>query len=191
LCGSQIEKIIQKFGKIILNLVHRSMDTVEFKIKPCVGCGYCCIKTPCGVAQRLHNRGIERCPELHWDGSRYVCQLTTKDGEIGENYRKELYIGAGCCSGLNTWRKDVKPRLGENEPKYININPFFKMFLHHLGGEWISGDKLWLILHAMESSLERDGHKKEEIIQIISQIRYCLSSERSERIDKFMGGMDR
>lgn len=82
------------------------------KVKECVGCGYCCIKSVCLVSASLH-KGFRECPELKWNGFRHVCKLMELLGERGERYRKELYAGEGCCSGLNTWRREIKNRIGE------------------------------------------------------------------------------
>lgn len=161
------------------------------KIRDCVGCGFCCIKSPCGAAQRLHNRFIEKCPELHWNGSRYTCKLMEKEGELGENYRRELYAGDGCCCNLNDWRRDVKPRLGEDEPTKPNhqIDSLFQKFLHTLGKQWIGGDALALTLYAYQDVLAKDGFSDEEAVSISLQVAYYLQGERSDMIDDFMGGM--
>jgi hypothetical protein len=74
---------------------------------PCLGSGYCCLKAQCVASVRLH--GVqERCPELQWDGTRYLCGLML--GEEGEYYRRDLYAGAGCSSPLSGWRQDVRFR---------------------------------------------------------------------------------
>jgi hypothetical protein len=42
---------------------------------PCNGCGVCCALSPCPLAYFLlrHREGV--CPELRWQGERYVCGL--------------------------------------------------------------------------------------------------------------------
>lgn len=78
----------------------------------CVGCGYCCMEATCtaGLAANSDRTyTTSRCPSLQWNGKRYVCELMM-DTKYGEMYREKLYAGAGCCSGLNSWRKDVKKR---------------------------------------------------------------------------------
>lgn len=69
--------------------------------KPCVGCGYCCILTPCVYSLAAY--GKLDCPALRWNGQRYVC-------DHAGDWRQELGIGAGCCSTLQTWRHDVRKR---------------------------------------------------------------------------------
>ena len=52
---------------------------------------------------------LGRCPDLRWDEAenRYFCAMAEKSEDV-----KEL-LGAGvsgCCSPLNTWRKEVRAR---------------------------------------------------------------------------------
>jgi len=73
----------------------------------CVGCGYCCIKIWCILAQVTYSEThsmSERCPALLWNGERYVCDLADEYGDF-------LYIDCGCTSSLNSWRQDVKERV--------------------------------------------------------------------------------
>ena len=48
---------------------------------------------------------------MKWDESkrRYFCERCLKPGKLGEMYREELYVGAGCCCGLNSWRQNIPP----------------------------------------------------------------------------------
>lgn len=78
-------------------------------MKACVGCGHCCLTAQCVASVTIHGR-MERCPSLEWNGTRYVCALMRLPGDEGAKWRKELYAGAGCCSPLNTWRRDVRQR---------------------------------------------------------------------------------
>ena len=76
---------------------------------PCVGCGYCCITTPCfrAAAHGWHCNEKGVCERLFWDKGRYWCQ------EIIDNPEKmeHLGVGQGCPSVLgNDWRKDIKRR---------------------------------------------------------------------------------
>lgn len=68
----------------------------------CVGCGYCCLQATCLLGVYFFGKQYP-CPALHWDGKRYRCQLA-------EEYKDDLYIGSGCSSPLNEWRKDVRQR---------------------------------------------------------------------------------
>lgn len=94
------------------------MEKHEDIVSPCVGCGYCCITSPClaGIRYFVSKKGkeikdfIKGCPGLKWNDKRYICELTLLPDEKGEEFRKELCIGAGCSSDLNNWRKNVKKR---------------------------------------------------------------------------------
>jgi len=77
------------------------MDTEEFKelnIKPCIGCGFCCLQAQCGVSYAAYGKR-SRCPQLMWNGNRYVCGFAAQ-------YFDSLFIGEGCCSNLNSWRRE-------------------------------------------------------------------------------------
>ncbi len=71
----------------------------------CVGSGYCCVKAQCMVSLALHGRKDE-CPELDWNGQRHVCKLMLMPDPQGANVRRQLSAGAGCCSSLNSWRRE-------------------------------------------------------------------------------------
>ena len=76
----------------------------------CVGSGLCCLKAQCVRSVMIHG-AQERCPELDWNGARYVCKLMQLPDPEGAFYRDDLYAGAGCCMPLfNDWRRDVKFR---------------------------------------------------------------------------------
>ena len=74
----------------------------------CIGSGYCCWKVPCGEALRVHPQLTSGpCPELKWNGERHLCGLVLRSGEKeAERLKSSLSIGDGCCSPLNTWRRD-------------------------------------------------------------------------------------
>ena len=78
--------------------------------KPCVGCGWCCLDTPCWASHRRHGH-TRRCPDLAWseDQGRYIC-LIMLDKELEPRHRLELHQGEGCCAPLNPWRDDVRNR---------------------------------------------------------------------------------
>lgn len=77
-------------------------------VRPCVGCGYCCIQTNCGA----YPGSISECPALIWDQDkqRHFCKLCLLPGKEGEDYKRNLSIGKGCCSNLNTWRNNIIDR---------------------------------------------------------------------------------
>ena len=79
-------------------------------MRHCVGCGFCCIKSVCALGQMWY--GVEptdRCPGLVWREDRYRCNLI-EERPNDESLKIELAVGAGCCCGLNTWRRKVKKR---------------------------------------------------------------------------------
>lgn len=73
--------------------------------RSCIGSGYCCWKAPCHLAQKEHGPIPGPCPELRWNGERHLCGavLAAKEKEC---LMKELFIGEGCCSPLNSWRRE-------------------------------------------------------------------------------------
>jgi hypothetical protein len=155
----------------------------------CVGCGYCCLKTPCDAARRLYP-GATACPQLRWEeqANRYVCGLMTIAGTVGESYRQELYAGAGCCSALNSWRKDVKNRHHNISDPYQNPLPqIFQIFLKCWAQEFISSDSIALVLANYIRQLEKADYAEKEINIIKSHIAHCLKENRHSHIKEFMG----
>jgi len=160
----------------------------EFKTKPCVGCGFCCIKSKCSAGQRLY-KSADVCPALIWseEKKRYYCDLMILPGMVGEGYRKELYAGEGCCSNLNSWRNNVIEREVKKENKPNNIDPLFQMFLRAIGREMISGDKLCLIISGLEHELKLKNTPDSEISDIKKLITYHLKNNRNTMFDSFIG----
>lgn len=90
---------------------------------PCVGCGYCCSKAPCGagaarwgmpaLADDLSERR-DPCKGLVWDprAGRHWCRLVLEaSGADRARLTDGLAIGGGCCSPMfNTWRAELKDR---------------------------------------------------------------------------------
>ena len=158
-------------------------------IRKCVGCGYCCIKTPCDVARRLYP-GVRSCPQLLWieEDNRYKCGLMMISGPIGVEYKKELYAGAGCCSALNSWRQDVKKRDNLDMDMIWNpLDQIFQIFLRRLASEFISNDSIFLAVSGMEKELEEKGYSKKEIEHIKTMILYQFRQNQSNFNEKFMG----
>ena len=159
--------------------------------KPCVGCGFCCLQAKCVAGQRLY-KSSDICNALVWreDKNRYVCDLMALPGILGEEYRKELYAGAGCCSNLNSWRSNVIKRTEDNKQlKINNIDPLFQMFLRAMGREMMGGDKIILILYGMESELKKKNFPDDEILQLKKLILHHIKSNRNTMFDSFMGGL--
>ena len=44
---------------------------------------------------------------MRWNGERHLCGVVVDADEEKEAWlKKNLYIGEGCCSPLNTWRRE-------------------------------------------------------------------------------------
>ena len=73
--------------------------------RPCIGCGYCCLKAMCAVGVAYLGRREDRCPFLHQDGRGvYLCALAVNGGDLAH---AALGIGTGCCSPLNSTRQEL------------------------------------------------------------------------------------
>jgi hypothetical protein len=158
------------------------------KVKPCVGCGFCCIKSKCAAGQRLY-KSSDICNALIWSEkeNRYHCDLMQLPGILGETYREELYAGEGCCAGLNSWRQNVIKRTDVKEDKINNLDPLFQAFLRSMGREMISGDALFLMISGFESELEKKMIPKNEIDEIKKLIIYHIKNSRNTKFDSFIG----
>lgn len=74
------------------------------KLKACIGCGYCCRKAPCGLPGVEWKSG--QCSELVWDKSSQCWRYRkVLESGIKSKIAEQLSIGAGCCSGLNTYQR--------------------------------------------------------------------------------------
>jgi len=155
----------------------------------CVGCGFCCIKAPCEAARRLYG-SVAKCRQLEWieKEGRYRCGLMMFAGPLGEQYRKELHAGAGCCSNLNSWRRDVKRRDLVDMDQYWNpIDSIFQMFLKSLATNFVSSDKIELTIYSMEKDLKLTGYSDKEISQIRVRILMMFTNNQSSFMKQFMG----
>jgi hypothetical protein len=159
------------------------------KIKDCVGCGFCCTQAVCSAGQRVYP-GAKYCPALKWNGKRHICNLMNLPGILGETYRVELYANEGCCSNLNSWRREpLQDRTKKIEIQQETIPELFQIFLHCLGKEWISPDVLYLTISAFLRELEKKGYsdkKRENIGQLI--VHYLKGNESSFK-KGFMGSL--
>ena len=147
--------------------------------RECVGCGFCCRKAPCWVAQRVFG-SVTECPALMWDEKqeRWFCDLCRKPGDMGAQYRKELYVGEGCCCGLNSDRQNI-PRPKRNVP--INImSRDCQILLREFGrnGMFINPDLIYLVLCGAADELGEEW-KKEAI--------RALKENRNHIADSFQG----
>ena len=160
-----------------------------YKVSQCVGCGYCCMKTPCDASQRLY-KGATLCPQLEWSekNNRYICGLMVIPGALGQDYRQELHCGAGCCSSMNSWRQDVKKRIPDLQ--HTNYNPLpeiMQVFIKNLGGQFISSDCIHLALGGLQVDLIKRKYDPDEVNYIIKSIYNAFGSQRSSFTEEFMG----
>lgn len=73
-------------------------------LRRCVGCGYCCQQAPCALGYVLHGLG-RPCPSLVEQDGRFWCrQVLEARGAARDRIVKDLSIGGGCGSSLNTMR---------------------------------------------------------------------------------------
>lgn len=158
-------------------------------IKECVGCGYCCMKAQCGASLRLHGSGLSRCPELIWDNNdnRYICKLMRVSGDIGFRYRQELFAGAGCCCGLNTWRNDIRNRDANSSAPEIEIPEIMQHFLSAMASEFMGSDKIFFILQGWMKRLIKSGMPEEEAKQYAMKAAHYIQQQRSSMVEGFMG----
>jgi hypothetical protein len=149
------------------------------------------MRAPCSASARLYP-GATICPQLQWheDKGRHMCGLMMIPGIVGESYRKELFAGAGCCSNLNDWRKDVKQRTPISDGLHNIIGEFFQIFLRALARQWISGDAIHLTFAAMKHELIQRGYREADANMIVKQAIHCFSQQRTNRYDDFIGGFD-
>jgi hypothetical protein len=163
------------------------MDDLEIgRIRSCVGCGFCCIKSPCSAGARLYGSAVVRCASLEWRETRYYCKLMELPGSQGESYREELSAGAGCCSNLNSWRTDVKDRFPKDDTNIFYLDPIFQEFLNCLGREFVSSDSIKLSLYSMTDVLQKKGWAKENAVKVCSHIMKHIKQNRSRFMESFM-----
>jgi hypothetical protein len=154
----------------------------------CVGCGYCCITAPCAASVRLYP-GATTCPQLEWDGERYICGLMRIPGLLGENYRAELYAGAGCCSNLNDWRKDVKKRHRDDSHKYKLESPLdtiSQLLIICLSNQIMSNDQVFLIFSELRIRLMKSGYSPEQTDSIIENANRIYKENKSSKLKSFI-----
>jgi len=159
--------------------------------KPCVGCGFCCITAKCAAGQRLY-KSSDICNALIWsdEDKRYYCDLMQLPGIIGDQYKEELYAGEGCCSNLNSWRKNVIKREVKKNKEIYNLDPMFQIFLRCLGREMFGGDSITLLLYSFQGELLKRNIDKNMIHVTTKLILHNIKNNRTKFNDEFMGGIE-
>ncbi|MCK5617657.1 hypothetical protein KAR91_88145 [Candidatus Pacearchaeota archaeon] len=175
------------------------MKEEKLKTTPCVGCGYCCVKTICAVGYRVgYFMGEGRvCKGLIWDEheNRHFCRLGQMPGTMGKMYREEMFMGAGCSSALfNNWRTELKDRtkmiIDDGQIK----NPLsseFQIFIKALGNEpFLSGDVITMVLISFKNELLKTGRYDDYTAQAyVGGIFKQLREHRSTKFDGFAVGL--
>ena len=86
----------------MVRLMH-GVEVANFALwNSCVHCGYCCREAPCGLAKELNEWHEGDCDGLEKSigtGGLFVFKC-----KHAVEYAKELNIGVGCCSQLNSER---------------------------------------------------------------------------------------
>ncbi len=170
------------------------MNNLEFgKVKSCIGCGFCCIKTICDSGRRIYGNGVILCPALKWDEKckRHYCKLCNISGELGRQYRIELYVGAGCCANLNSWRRETlinRINIKGNAKKYVNQIPHeLQIFLKNLGQEFISINAISLALSSTKEDLMENGWDVNKAEMFCMQVMHQIKQSKSTVNKNFMG----
>jgi|GEM_PF-1245968 len=159
----------------------------DSNIKPCIGCGYCCLKSRCVASVRLYPTA-DVCPFLEWNGKRHICKLMLLPGEVGRSYRKELYAGEGCCASLNSWYyKPLKNRIPQNNVDDVEIPSVMQHFLASLGRQFISSDVIYLSLMDTKGRLEKNGWDEKDAITFIEKCLFYLKQQRRSDVEDFIG----
>lgn len=148
-------------------------------VKECVGCGFCCKKTPCELAFRVYGN-VTKCPSLIWDkeAKRYWCKIIL-DPIIGPKNMDELYIGAGCCCGLNTDRDNILPPEETATIASYQMAKETKILIAKLANQMISGDILWLTFNSVAHELND--------MRFLDEALFIARQQRSSFNEKFMG----
>lgn len=147
---------------------------------------------------RVHGNGITSCPSLEWDGERWRCALVGPGmvETLAETYRRELFIGDGCCCSLNTDRQNIPtPQQLEIARKRERMSPdaremlrVFEALLRALGRAWVGGDAKYLIVQDTATRLGLDDKAREEFVK---RCLHVMSEESSSFVNEFMGGLPR
>lgn len=159
-------------------------------VKDCIGCGYCCRKAPCSMAMRIHGSHITSCPELKWNGTRWICGAIDRAvGPLADLYRKELAIGEGCCSSLNTFRMRGYPPTPEEvtiPDKYEALPSWVQIFMKALANNFINPDALYLSLMAAHAEIA-DKVNENYADFVVKELHRFYCGQRSHDSQEFMG----
>jgi len=164
------------------------MSNKDIKTRPCLGCSYCCMEARCVASVRLYP-AADVCPALRWDEvkKRHTCELMLLPGKLGEIYREELCAGAGCCSNLNTWRKEIKNRLEPDVSPPVVLDKYLQIFLNCLGGQFMGMDGVYLAIMQLSQVLLKEGVPEDTVNQISQTMMHYLKGNRRSMMKDFFG----
>jgi len=164
------------------------------KIYECVGCGYCCLTAQCSVSINVH--GVhDICPSLIWnaDKQRHECKLIDLPGVLGEKFRKMLFIGEGCCSSLNSWRREknrnrIEEKQKEIKLRRVSISSEMQELCASLGKQFISSDVIILTVLNFKNIMMKKHGWDEHFAEIYSnKLLHYISQQRSSISENFLG----
>lgn len=98
--------------------MNEQLMSETYEVPACIGSGYCCKKALCAIAIIKYGYTEKPpCPSLLHDKEkdRYVCgeYVNAPTPERRKEIERELAIGAGCCSSLNSDRIPILRKLAE------------------------------------------------------------------------------
>ena len=123
----------------------------QLKTRACIGCGYCCRAAQCGLSVRVYGH-VEICPALVYHDERYWCSLVERArGPLKDDLVSELAIGAGCCSPLNSDRKNI-PRPRPEQIRFDSKRAFYAL-TKAVASQLVSSGTLRLIALDLDHAL--------------------------------------
>ena len=79
----------------------------DIPFRPCVNCGWCCMKVPCSFGERGENGWCKFLKKKEGDKlDTYICAEFDNIRQHPGS-RIEPAFGAGCCASLNTQRRNI------------------------------------------------------------------------------------
>ena len=141
----------------------------------CIGCGYCCLKAKCIAGARLYGVSDNTCEALVFDekDQRHKCKLVMFGNSLSDHYKNELHIGEGCCSSMNTWRKEpIQNRIPKIyvTPQQTPLHPTLKILLECIGSDFTStSERKVLMLMKFKHQLLHTGMDDLVVDDIIGQ----------------------
>jgi hypothetical protein len=93
----------------------------------------------------------------------------------------------GCCSSLNSWRKEIKNRLEPDVLPSVVIDKHLQIFLNCLGRQFMGMDGVYLAIMQFGHVLLDEGVSEEEVKKISSMMIHYVKGNRSSQMNGFFG----